>query len=363
MDKKFRVHLVALPHTQVSPKFAGCAYTAKIYKWCKMMQHICEIYLYAPAGPPVEGAKLIPCTTVNQRLVTFGPDDPTRLPAWPTDEQSALFNSNAAALIKVYAEPHDLVLLSGGWTHRFIKDALPEMLCVEPGVGYEGILTNFCAFESAAWRHTVYAKKNINDGRWFDTVIPNYFDPAEFPKLNKGNGKYLLFLGRLIERKGPHIASEIARASGLPLYVAGAGGKQVGTTIEGSGVVVKDAKYLGPVGVEDRAELLAGARALLVPTTYIEPFGGVAVEAMFAGTPAITTDWGAFPETVQHGVSGFRFSTLKEGVQAVENVDQLDPEMIRLYARNNYSMDAVAPQFERWFNNLNTLWKSGWPEM
>jgi glycosyltransferase involved in cell wall biosynthesis len=158
--------------------------------------------------------------------------------------------------------------------------------------------------------HTCYEQSKIHDIRWFDTVIPNYFDMDEFPIVNEGKGQYLAFLGRLIQRKGPHIASDIAKAAGLPLRVAGAGGKQVGKDIIANEVTIKDAEYIGPVNVKERAQFLAGARALIVPTTYMEPFGGVAVEAMLCGTPVIASDAGAFTEIVKNGVSGYRFRTL-----------------------------------------------------
>jgi glycosyltransferase involved in cell wall biosynthesis len=212
--------------------------------------------------------------------------------------------------------------------------------------------------------HHVYAKKGINDGRWFDAVIPNYFDPDDFPYLNTSkNREYLLFLGRLVQRKGPHIASEIARASGMQLIVAGAGGKQVGTDIVAPEVTIKDAHYVGPVNAEERAKLLAGARALLVPTTYIEPFGGVAVEAMMAGTPVITSDWGAFTEIVLPKVVGYRFHTLAEAVEAINNVGICDPQLIQDYAHRRYSLEAVAPQFKLWFDRLNSLWDKGWYQL
>lgn len=364
MSKRKTLHVVSLPHTEVSPQFVGCAYTSKVLKFCKMMSSLYDIFVYAPEGPEIPGATLVPCLHRADRIRIFGADDPARLPSWPTDEQTARFNENVIARLRVHlSDPKtSLILLTGGATHAAIANAFPfpAYITCEPGVGYGGIITGRCAFESYAWMHTVYAQKGIHDGRWFDTVIPNYFDPSEFNRLNKGNGKYLLFLGRIVKRKGPDIASEIAKACGLPLIVAGAGGKQVGKDIVSQEVTIRDADYVGPVNVKERAKLLAGAKALLVPTTYVEPFGGVAVEAMFAGTPAITTDWGAFPETVRVWRGGFRFRTLGEAKIAVDYCSDLEPAKIRKYAMDHYSLKAVAPQFDRWFKQLFSLWDKGW---
>lgn len=359
-----RLHLVALPHTQVSSDFVGCAYTAKVLKFCKMMRRHHAIFLYAPEGPEVLGATLFPCLSDTRRQEIFGADDPLRLPSWPTDVQTAEFNLAAIKHLNKNLEPHDFILLAAGRTHLSIAEAFPQHLITEPGVGYYGILPkSFCAFESYAHMHTCYEQNKIKDVRWFDTVIPNYFDEDEFPLLNKGDGKYLAFLGRLISRKGPHIASDIAKAAGLPLKVAGAGGKQVGPDIVANEVTIKDAEYVGPVNVQERAEFLANAKALIVPTTYIEPFGGVSVEAMMCGTPVIASDAGAFVETVQNGISGYRFRTLQRAVDAVGAVENLPPHMIRAYAKHNFSLDAVRPKFDQWFSDLATLWGKGWYEL
>ena len=54
-------------------------------------------------------------------------------------------------------------------------------------------------------------------------------------------------------------------------------------------------EYVGFATGAKRAELYGGAIATFVPTTYIEPFGAVAIESRMTGTPAITTDWGTVP--------------------------------------------------------------------
>jgi hypothetical protein len=356
------LHIVSLPHTEVSPQFCGCAFTAKVLKFSKMMGQNYRIRVYAPEGPPVPGAELVPCLTKQTREDTFGKDDMSRLPVWPTEQQSAVFMRNVIAEMtnRLGDKKDTLILLTGGWTFRAIQDAFPNYITCEPGVGYLGICTDKCAFESYSWMNHVYAKKNIEDGRWYDCVIPNYFDPDDFPNVNKENGKYLLYLGRLTHRKGVHIASEIAGRVGLPLLVAGPGGKQVGSDIVAPEVTIKNAEYVGPVGISERSSLLAGARALLVPTTYHEPFGGVAVEAMISGTPVIATDWGAFPETVKHCETGFRFRTLSEACQAVVYCEKLSPNKIRRNALELYSLPAVKPLFDDWFLRLSGLWRKGW---
>src|SRR5580765_4611696 len=105
------IHLVALPHTQVSQEFCGCAYTGKILKFCKMMSGY-DIHVYAPEGPNIEGATLHPCLTNDERIEIFMEDDPNRLPSWPTDEQSAKFNSNVIEALKQNLRAQDLILLS-----------------------------------------------------------------------------------------------------------------------------------------------------------------------------------------------------------------------------------------------------------
>jgi glycosyltransferase involved in cell wall biosynthesis len=108
---------------------------------------------------------------------------------------------------------------------------------------------------------------------------------------------------------------------------------------------------------------MSGAKAVFVPTLYIEPFGGVNVEAMFCGTPAITTDFGGFTETVQHGKTGYRCHTMDDFVWAAKNVDRLDPYYIRDYAVNNYSMDRVSLMYDEYFSKLMDLYRNGWYEL
>ncbi len=186
----------------------------------------------------------------------------------------------------------------------------------------------------------------------------NFFDPEEWTLHEKED--YLVFVGRLIARKGPHVAAEIAREFGMPLLVAGSGMSEVregliqcqdGTRIEG------DVHYVGTVGWEERNVLMGRARALLAPTTYIEPFGAVVVEAMLSGTPSLATDWGAFSEVLP---PERRFRTLAEGCEAVESALHLSPAALQQEALERWSLEAVAPLYERWFDELASLWDAGW---
>lgn len=179
------LHLVAYPHTRLDGRFDTCAYTNKVVK-LRRMDLGRELTVYGTEGTDVE------LLNEFERRSLFGEDDPSRPPAWPTDEQWFIFNARATAAVAERAEPGDLLLLAGGYSQRLVASALPHLTVCEPFVGYSGICTDFCAFESTAWRHYVYGTmgRDVN-GRWMDAVIPNYFDPADFPRTNDGRGEFL----------------------------------------------------------------------------------------------------------------------------------------------------------------------------
>ena len=59
-------------------------------------------------------------------------------------------------------------------------------------------------------------------------------------------------------------------------------------------------------------------------TYYLEPFGNMIIEANLSGTPVITTDWGAFPEIVTNGKTGYRLRDFKSLINAIKSIDQIN---------------------------------------
>jgi len=361
-----RLHLIALPHTQTTEAFSSCAYTQKVRKFIKMIR--AEGYWVTLYGPEVNDV------TVNEHVIVvreheragwFGDGFDTVLTPFNWDTREKYWRTSNLRTIKAIrerAQPTDLLLPTAGSCQEPIANSVPHLTCAEWAVGYHGIFAQHRAFESSAWMHYIYGQRNITNGHFYDRVIPNFFDPDDFPNCGKGDGCYLLFLGRLVQRKGLHVAAQIAERLGTKLVIAGPGAVDHGPGYVNSPEVgVRgNVEYVGEVGIQQRAELLEGAEALLCPTLYLEPFGGVAVEAMLAGTPAVSTDFGAFRETVETGVTGYRFSTLREGVEAVEKARQLDRSSVRARALERYSLETVGPMFSSWFENLDGLWGEGW---
>jgi glycosyltransferase involved in cell wall biosynthesis len=142
-------------------------------------------------------------------------------------------------------------------------------------------------------------------------------------------GSYLLFLGRMMREKRPDLAIEIARRSGLPLKIAAkvhAGERdyfreRIDPLLHRSRAF---AEYLGEVGGPARRELIANARALLLPIEWDEPFGLVMIEAIACGTPVIAFGRGAVPELIEDGVSGLIVDNVDEAVRAVARIDSIE---------------------------------------
>jgi glycosyltransferase involved in cell wall biosynthesis len=371
-----RFHIVSLPHTQTTDEYLPCAYTQKIVKFCRMMEDTeHEVVLYASEDNNAPCNEYVQIVTKRQQRRWFGKPQPDLMyPITWNPIEDHWIDTNRAVIKHIKRglregkyDKRDLLLIIAGTCNQQIDLHLP-LTSVEYGVGYTGVFTH-AAYESVSHRHSVYSMRGIGDGRSFDTVIPNYFDPKEFTASVAGNaerGDHLLYVGRVIVRKGVHVAAKVAEACGRKLLVAGQGvlEHKTGEFITSEEMTLRspNIEFIGTLGVEERAYEMGRAHAVLAPTQYVEPFGGVAVEAGFSGTPVITTNWGAYTETVSPGVTGFRPDTLSEFVDAVNACGRLDPVMIRKVVEEEYSLEAVRPQFEEWFRKLDTLWDAGWYE-
>jgi glycosyltransferase involved in cell wall biosynthesis len=367
-----RFHVVALPHTQTAVSHSACAFTMKILHFCQMMSSLGhEVYHYG-----VEGSTVQDCCTEDVTLLSkaeqegfFGRYNPDALYEVDWSGRASywqLTNERAAIEINKRKRCGDFVCVIAGSINIPLANAVgTDVMVVEYGIGYNGTFAKYRVFESYAHMHKIWAAQGgfDPDGTFYDAVVPNYLNPGDYP-FQATKGDYYLYLGRLIKRKGIHIAVETCKRLGVKLKIAGQGCVKV----EGNRIHCADGEvyggdnleYVGFATGDKRAQLYQNAIATFVATTYLEPFGAVAIESQMAGTPAITTDFGAFPETVEHGKTGFRCRTLNEFVQAAKAASTLDAQYIHDRAVENYSMDAVRWRYETYFRQLQDLWGEGW---
>jgi glycosyltransferase involved in cell wall biosynthesis len=192
-------------------------------------------------------------------------------------------------------------------------------------------------------------RRQAPPGLRFAAVVPNPVDPDAWPVATKKQD-YVLWIGRFTEVKGPHRAIAAAREAGVPLVMAGPVqpgdeeffAAEVEPHLDGSAV-----RHVGAVGGEEKASLFAGARALLMPITWPEPFGMVMVEALACGTPVVAFDAGAAPEIVLHGRTGFVVEDLDQMVAAIGRLDEIDPHDCRADVEERFGVDQVTRAYER----------------
>lgn len=359
------IHILGLPHIQVTKNYCRDAYGMKIFHMCQMLiKEGYDVTLYAGEENETP-ARLVTCmpTEIQNALGFNGPEDYLKLNFDQNDPMWRIFNAYAINALAKRVQPGDIIGVFGsGVSYQAIKDACPMCYFVELGIGYSGVCADFRVFESHAWMHTIWGATGgcdatALDGKFYDVVIPNYFDPADFPFSNQRED-YILFVGRMIRRKGLQIVADMAaRMPNTQFILAGQGATQNGSTITAQDITItgNNLQYIGPVDMVRRGELMSKARALVCPTLYIGPFEGVHVEAMMCGTPVITTPFGVFTETFIDKVHGYRCYTIKDFVEAADNAWYLDHGRIRGYAKKHFSMDVVAREYVRYFNRLEGL--------
>jgi glycosyltransferase involved in cell wall biosynthesis len=165
------------------------------------------------------------------------------------------------------------------------------------------------------------------------TFVPEV--PADAP---------FVFLGRIEEIKGPHLAIELARMTNTSLVIAGNVpaehqawfDKHIAPQVDG-----KQIRFVGPVDDAQKNELLGSARAFLMPILWDEPFGIVMAEAMACGTPVLALKRGAAAEVVEDGITGFVTDTVGELVAKSNDLWKIDRLACRRRVESRFSAEAV----------------------
>ncbi|MGZ6930677.1 MAG: glycosyltransferase family 4 protein [Acidimicrobiia bacterium] len=170
-------------------------------------------------------------------------------------------------------------------------------------------------------------------------VIHHGVDVDRYP-CGDGQGGYFLFLGRMARDKGVHRAARVAREAGVRLVIAAKMSEPTELDYfreEVEPLLGGDVIYVGEVREREKLELLAGARALVNPIRWVEPFGLVMIEALACGTPVLAFAEGATPEIVDHGVTGYLCRDEADLVARIDHVAAIDRDACRAAARSRFS--------------------------
>jgi glycosyltransferase involved in cell wall biosynthesis len=199
-----------------------------------------------------------------------------------------------------------------------------------------------------------HQREPCRDWHWLRTV--HHGLPTDLLSYSPEAGAgYLCFLGRICPEKRPDLAIDIARRAGLEIKIAAKVDRAdqiyfeevIRPLLRGPGV-----EYIGEIGERDKAAFLGGARALLFPIDWPEPFGLVMIESMACGTPVIAFRCGSVPEVIDDGLTGFVVDDVAGAVAAVERLGQLDRSAIRARFERRFTADRMAEDYVTVYSSL-----------
>lgn len=185
-------------------------------------------------------------------------------------------------------------------------------------------------------------------------TVYNGIDLALYP-LQPSSGSALVFLGRIHPDKGVHLAIDTARATGLPLLIAGIIQDEAYFRQQIEPHLDQQIQYLGAVDVAGKNALFARARGLLHLNTIPERFGLVMAEAGAAGVPVIAMDLGSCREVIEDGKTGFLVNTASQAAQAVTRLGEIDPATCRQRVEQRFSVNTMVEAYERVYARIFDL--------
>lgn len=196
---------------------------------------------------------------------------------------------------------------------------------------------------AALWRPLVEVRE----------VIPNGIDLDVWPYSDSGDPETVVWSGRMVPEKAPHLAIEAAHGARVRLVLAGPlADDQYGRSevLERLG---PDDEYVGHLDQEDLASLVGSAGVFVCTPDWQEPFGLVVAEALACGTPVAAFDRGAIGEVVDERTGVLADPGDVVGLsRAIRLARSLDRRACRARAELEFSVGRMIDRYEHLYGDL-----------
>jgi glycosyltransferase involved in cell wall biosynthesis len=303
-----------------------------------------EVTLFA-SGDSSTRARLVPAASRSLRLDTTCGD--TMAP-----------QIRELELVSRMAHRFDVIHFHTGFLHLPLARRLetPSLTTMHGRLDYADLAPMMDDFSDAAFvsisnhQRCPYPRQN-----WCATVYHG-LPPGLLPfRETPDRQPYVAFVGRISPEKRVDRAIEIAGRAGLELRIAAKIDVADRPYFEREIASLMDqphVRFLGEIGEADKAELLGGARALLFPIDWPEPFGMVVIEALSCGTPVLAWPGGSVPELLEPGRTGWIVDSIDAAVEALGEVDAIDRRACRAAFEARFTAARMARDYVRVYQRL-----------
>ncbi len=189
-------------------------------------------------------------------------------------------------------------------------------------------------------------RRPLKEANYVGTVLHGL--PAQLLTPQPVTPSYLAFLGRICPEKRPDRAIRIARAAGIPLRIAAKIDRvdaEYFTSVIKPMIAEGGVELVGEINEAEKSAFLGGAKALLMPIDWPEPFGLVMIEAMACGTPVIAYNHGSVPEIIDDGVTGFIVEDEISAVAAARRISSLSRATVRATFEERFTARRMAEDY------------------
>lgn len=222
-------------------------------------------------------------------------------------------------------------------------------------------------FVAPSKRQIELGKKYFN----FVDVVPHGVDVNKIP-FEETPFEEILFVGRLMKRKRPDIAIQIAQDLNRNIRIIGEKYSTPEDLEYYEEVLVpllklKNVIFDGIIPYPLIYKSYGQGKVLVFPIEWEEPFGMVMIEAMAAGTPVVAFKMGSVPEIIKDSQTGFicPAGDIEAMVKAVQKIYDMPPQEYkkmrtncRRHAEENFTVEEMVDGYEKVYEKVIRDWKN-----